>query len=80
MHFSCDFVVNIRTIVWVRRRGGESDARMGCFIGVKAGHILSSRLLQLHENGNRPIDNAATAHFILHISILQLHILWSTAR
>jgi len=29
--------------------------------------------LQLHKHGNRPIDNAKTAHFTLHISILQLH-------
>jgi len=33
--------------------------------------------------GNRPIDNTTTAHFTLHILILQLHIvhkLLSTAR
>jgi len=44
-----------------------------------AGHILS-RIYNCTKHGNRPIDNVTTAHFTLHISNLQLHKLWSTAR
>jgi len=42
-------------------------------------HILS-RIYNCTKHGNRPIDNATTAHFTLHISILQLHKLGTTAR
>ena len=44
-----------------------------------AGHILS-RIYNCTKLGNRRIDSAATAQFTLHISIWQLHNLWSTAR
>ena len=41
------------------------------------GHILS-RIYKCTKPGNQPIDNAATGHFTLQISILQLRKLWST--
>src|SRR6218665_2166063 len=37
-----------------------------------AGHILS-RIYNCTKHGNWPLDNATTARFTLHISILQLH-------
>jgi len=37
-----------------------------------SGHILSN-IYNCTKHGNRPIDNATTARFTLHISILQLH-------
>jgi len=37
-----------------------------------AGHILS-RIYNCTEHGNPPIDNTTIVHFILQISILQLH-------
>jgi len=43
------------------------------------GHILS-RIYNCTKPGNRPIDNATTAHVTVHISFLKLHKLWSTAR
>jgi len=38
-----------------------------------AEHILS-RIYNCTKPGIRPNDNAATTHFIRHISILQLHV------
>ena len=35
--------------------------------------IILSRIYNCTKPGNRPIDNATTAHFTLHISILQPH-------
>jgi len=43
------------------------------------GHILS-RIYNCTKHGNLPMDSATTAHFTLHILILQLLKLWSTAR
>jgi len=54
----------IHDIQTVKGMGGDLG-------GTGAGHILSRSYCTKH--GNRTIDNAATAHFTLHISILQLH-------
>src|SRR6218665_172079 len=39
---------------------------------LKPGRILS-RIYNCTKHDNRPVDNEITAHFTLHISILQLH-------